>query len=93
MLYSYDGYKWNDLNRIFLKPQIGDSVMRDPSIVRGPDGTFHLVWTLAWKGNKGFGYQLVFMPMADEYLRIAICILMLFNTPVYLSCHSTNLLF
>ena len=56
MLYSYDGYKWKDLNRIFLKPQIGDSVMRDPSIVREPDGTFHLVWTLAWKGNKGFGY-------------------------------------
>ena len=56
MLYSYDGYKWNDLNRIFLKPRIGDTVMRDPSIVKGPDGTFHLVWTLAWKGNKGFGY-------------------------------------
>ena len=56
MLYSYDGYKWNDLNRTFLKPLIGDSVMRDPSIVQGPDGTFYLVWTLAWKGNKGFGY-------------------------------------
>ena len=56
MLYSYDCYNWNDLNRIFLKPQLGDSVMRDPSIMRGPDGTFHLVWTLAWKGNKGFGY-------------------------------------
>ena len=55
-LYSYDGYKWTDLNRTFLKPLIGDSVMRDPSLVQGPDGTFHLVWTLAWKGNKGFGY-------------------------------------
>ena len=56
LLYSYDGYKWTDLNKTFLKPLIGDSVMRDPSIVQGPDGTFHLVWTLAWKGNKGFGY-------------------------------------
>ncbi len=31
-------------------------VLRDPSIVQGPDGTFHLVWTCSWKGDKGFGY-------------------------------------
>lgn len=31
-------------------------VMRDPSIVQGPDGTFHLVWTTQWMGSKGFGY-------------------------------------
>lgn len=56
-LYSYDGYKWNDLNKVFLKPAVGNQkVMRDPSIVKGPDGTFHLVWTSSWKGDKGFGY-------------------------------------
>lgn len=55
-LYSYDGYKWKDIDTVFLRPVIGDSVMRDPSIVQGPAGVFHLVWTLAWKGNKGFGY-------------------------------------
>lgn len=32
------------------------SMMRDPSLSQGPDGTFHLVWTLAWAGEKGFGY-------------------------------------
>lgn len=31
-------------------------MMRDPSVVQGPDGTFHLVWTLAWSGEKAFGY-------------------------------------
>ena len=31
-------------------------MMRDPSITQGPDGTFHLVWTLAWAGEKAFGY-------------------------------------
>lgn len=31
-------------------------VMRDPSIVQGPDGTFHLVWTTQWAGSRGFGY-------------------------------------
>src|SRR5690349_3703296 len=57
MLYSYDGYKWNDLNKIYLKPEIGkQKIMRDPSMVQGPDGVFHLVWTCAWKGDRGFGY-------------------------------------
>lgn len=56
-LYSYDGYKWNDLNKVYLKPEVGNQkVMRDPSIVKGPDGTFHLVWTSSWRGDKGFGY-------------------------------------
>ena len=56
-LYSYDGYKWHDLNRVFLKPKVGaQKIIRDPSIVKGPDGTFHLVWTTGWKGTKGFGY-------------------------------------
>lgn len=32
------------------------SMMRDPSVVQGPDGTFHLVWTLAWSGERAFGY-------------------------------------
>jgi hypothetical protein len=57
LLYSYDGYKWQDLGRTFLKPQVGPAkLMRDPSITQGPDGTYHLVWTCGWKGDKGFGY-------------------------------------
>ncbi|KAA9345451.1 glycoside hydrolase family 43 protein [Larkinella humicola] len=56
-LYSTDGYQWTDLNRTFLKPEIGNQkVMRDPSIAQGKDGTFHLVWTSSWKDDKGFGY-------------------------------------
>jgi hypothetical protein len=31
--------------------------MRDPSMVQGPDGIFHLVWTSSWRGDKGFGYS------------------------------------
>jgi sucrose-6-phosphate hydrolase SacC (GH32 family) len=57
MLYSKDGYHWKDLDTILLKPQVGNQkVMRDPSMVQGPDGTFHLVWTSSWRGDKGFGY-------------------------------------
>lgn len=55
-LYSDDGYHWKETNGTFLKPEVGEKVMRDPSIVRGADGTFHLVWTSGWKGDRGFGY-------------------------------------
>lgn len=34
-----------------------ESMMRDPSICQGPDGTFHLAWTTAWSGSRGFGYS------------------------------------
>lgn len=54
--YSLDGYQWVPVSGVFLKPEVGGRIMRDPSIVQGPDGTFHLVWTSAWRGDKGFGY-------------------------------------
>jgi hypothetical protein len=57
LLYSHDGYHWTDLNHVFLKPEVGEAkIMRDPSIAQGPDGMYHLVWTTAWKNDKGIGY-------------------------------------
>jgi len=57
LMYSYDGYKWTDMGKTFLHPEIGrQKVMRDPSMVQGPDGEFHLVWTSSWKDDKGYGY-------------------------------------
>ncbi|WP_163319690.1 glycoside hydrolase family 43 protein [Dysgonomonas sp. 520] len=57
LLYSYDGYKWDSIPGIFLKPDVGrDKLMRDPSIVKGADSTFHLVWTCSWKGDPAFGH-------------------------------------
>ena len=55
---SMDGYTFKPLNggKSFLTPTVGESkLMRDPCIVRGPDGTFHMVWTTAWEG-KTIGY-------------------------------------
>lgn len=57
MLYSYDGKKWTDLDTVLLRPSVGNQkVMRDPSMVQDKNGTFHLVWTSSWRGDKGFGY-------------------------------------
>jgi hypothetical protein len=55
-LYSYDGYKWTDVGRTFVKPEVGSKVMRDPSIAKGADGEYRLVWTSGWRNDKGFGY-------------------------------------
>src|SRR5436190_1942468 len=57
ILYSKDGYNWKRIDSVLLKPLIGkDKIMRDPSMIQSPDGTFHLVWTTEWKGGNGFGY-------------------------------------
>ncbi len=57
LAYSEDGYHWHDLGGPWLKPETGlQKVMRDPSVVKGPDGTYHMVWTSSWRGDMGFGY-------------------------------------
>ena len=58
LAYSNDGLNWTALNndRTFLIPVLSkDSLMRDPCIIRGSDGLFHMVWTVSWK-EKGIGY-------------------------------------
>jgi beta-xylosidase len=58
LAYSLDGLEWKALNngQSLLKPAVGqDKLMRDPCVLRGPDGLFHMVWTVSWK-EKGIGY-------------------------------------
>jgi hypothetical protein len=58
LAWSTDGYAWEALNegRSFLRPEVGTArLMRDPCAVRGPDGTYHMVWTSGWWENN-IGY-------------------------------------
>jgi hypothetical protein len=58
LAYSRDAYQWTALKNdsSFLKPTVSkDQLMRDPCIIRGADGLFHMVWTVSWK-DKGIGY-------------------------------------
>jgi len=56
-LYSEDGYHWTNVPGTFLTADVGaKKQFRDPSLLRGPDGVFHLVWTSGWHGDQGFGY-------------------------------------
>src|SRR5687767_4406337 len=53
---SEDGYQWTALPGSSFKPQVGgEKLIRDPSVCRTPDGTFHMVWTAGWN-ERGLGY-------------------------------------
>lgn len=58
LAYSDDGYDWTSVRNdaSMLTPTVGSKLMRDPSIVQGPDGVFHMVWSSGWY-DKGFGYS------------------------------------
>jgi beta-xylosidase len=58
LAYSEDGYNWKALNNdnSFLTPELSkDKLMRDPCIILGGDGLYHMVWTISWT-EKGIGY-------------------------------------
>lgn len=55
---SRDGLNWKAFNNdsSFLRPAVAnDKLMRDPCIVKGADGKFHMVWTVSWN-DRGIGY-------------------------------------
>jgi len=58
LAWSRDGYHWAPLNggQSYLTPEVGESkLMRDPCLIQGSDGKFHMVWTTSWTG-KTIGY-------------------------------------
>ena len=58
LAWSADGLQWQTLKKdqSFLQPVLSrDSLMRDPCILRGNDGLFHMVWTVSWN-QRGIGY-------------------------------------
>jgi hypothetical protein len=58
LAYSYNGHQWTPVrnDESLLTPTVGERLMRDPSIVRGPEGVYHMVWTSGWE-DIGFGYS------------------------------------
>jgi len=58
LAYSKDGLTWEKLNggKSLLTPTVGqDKLMRDPFILQGKDGVFHMVYTCSWK-ERQIGY-------------------------------------
>jgi len=56
LAYSHNGLKWHNFegNPSWLTPTVGGKLMRDPCIIQGPDGRFHMVHTTSWS-DKGIG--------------------------------------
>ncbi|MER2491281.1 glycoside hydrolase family 43 protein [Catenovulum sediminis] len=60
LAYSYDGLNWTAINqdKSVLQPEVGGKLMRDPCIIRGPEGVFHMVWTSSWQdGGIGIAHS------------------------------------
>ena len=55
LAYSSDALRWTEISGTFLTSKVGGGLMRDPHVLKGPDGVFRLVWTSGW-GDKGIGY-------------------------------------
>jgi len=58
LAFSEDGLKWSSLkvDKSFLTPKLSpDKLMRDPCIIKGGDGLYHMVWTVSWT-QKGIGH-------------------------------------
>ena len=52
---SSDALHWTDLNRVFLRPAVGEKLFRDPFLLRDLHGLYRLVWTSGWH-DLGIGY-------------------------------------
>ena len=55
---SEDGYTWTAMfnDSVVLKPTVSkDKLFRDPCIIKGADGKYHMVWTGSW-ADRGIGY-------------------------------------
>lgn len=60
---SHDGTRFEAVNggEPMLRPQVGDNILRDPCLFRGPspESPFHLVWTTGWR-NTTIGHATSF---------------------------------
>lgn len=70
LAWSRDGYTWEALGggKSYLTPVVGEKkLMRDPCVVRGPDGVYHMVWTTAWEGKTiGYASSRDFITWSDQ---------------------------
>lgn len=57
MALSEDGYRWTPVkgNQPVVPPRIAGMLMRDPFLVKGPDGEWHLLWTTGWTRDSKNG--------------------------------------
>jgi hypothetical protein len=63
-----DGRRWEPLNgnQAWIRPEHKGMLMRDPFLVRGPDRTWHLLWTWGWnRAETGGGLKIGYSSSRD----------------------------
>jgi hypothetical protein len=58
LAHSTDGLTWRAVrgDSVLFRPTVGtEKLLRDPSVARAADGTYHMVWTAGWN-ERGFGH-------------------------------------
>ena len=68
LAWSADGYTWDNDGRPSLAPTVGHAkLLRAPCVARGPDGTYHLVWTSGGnENNLGCASSPDFLTRSDQ---------------------------
>jgi hypothetical protein len=64
---SSDGKKWTTLNddKPWVAPEHAGMLMRDPWLGRGPDGTWHMLWTWGWTREQAGGLKIGYASSKD----------------------------
>jgi hypothetical protein len=67
MTLSPDGRKWTVLNegKPWVKVEQQGMLMRDPWIGKGPDGTWHMLWTWGWTSKDAGGMKIGYSSSKD----------------------------
>lgn len=67
---SEDGLAWRAVRggASFLEPKVGGAkLMRDPCLIQGPAGRFHMVWTTGWwENNIGIAHSDVLIHWSEQ---------------------------
>jgi len=69
LAYSLDGLTWTALrgDASYMIPEVGGQLMRDPCIIKGPDGRYHMVWTTGWwENNIGIAHSSDLISWTDQ---------------------------
>jgi hypothetical protein len=64
---SPDGKKWTPLNddKPWVKVEHDGMLMRDPWLGKGPDGTWHMLWTWGWTSAEAGGLKIGYSSSKD----------------------------
>ena len=64
---SPDGKKWTTLNedKPWVKVEQPGMLMRDPWLGKGPDGTWHMLWTWGWTSKEAGGLKIGYSSSKD----------------------------